>query len=35
VEREDRQLGRSGSGMWKVSTLKVVAPAYVDYGPMG
>jgi hypothetical protein len=26
VERGDRRLGRSGSGMWKASTLKAVAP---------
>jgi hypothetical protein len=35
VERGDHQLGRSGSGMCKASIFKVVAPAYVDYGPMG
>jgi hypothetical protein len=27
---EGRRLGRSGSGMWKASTSKVVAPACVD-----
>jgi hypothetical protein len=26
VERKDRQLGRSGSGVWKADTFKVVAP---------
>jgi hypothetical protein len=26
VESEDRWLGRSGSGTWKVDTFKVVAP---------
>jgi hypothetical protein len=35
VERGDHRLGRSGSGMWKVNTFKVVAPACVGYGPMG
>jgi hypothetical protein len=30
VKRGDRRLGRSKSGMWKVDTLKVVAPACVD-----
>jgi hypothetical protein len=27
---EDRQLGRSGSVMWKDGTSKIVAPAYVS-----
>jgi hypothetical protein len=27
---EDHRLGRSGSGMWKVGTIKVVAPACVS-----
>jgi hypothetical protein len=30
VESGDSLLGRSGSGMWKVSISKVVAPACVD-----
>jgi hypothetical protein len=29
VESGDRRLGRSGSGMWKAGTSKVVALAYV------
>jgi hypothetical protein len=29
MESGDRWLGRSGSGMWKVGTSKVVAPACV------
>jgi hypothetical protein len=28
VESGDRWLGRSGSGMWKAATFKVVAPTY-------
>jgi hypothetical protein len=32
---KDYWLGRSVSGMWKVSTSKVVAPACVGEGPMG
>jgi hypothetical protein len=35
VERGDRQLERLRSGMWQVDTSKVIAPAYVDLGPMG
>jgi hypothetical protein len=34
-KEEDRQLGRSGSVMWKVGTSKVVALACVSYGLMG
>jgi hypothetical protein len=29
VKSEDRRLGRSGSGMWKADTSKVVAAACV------
>jgi hypothetical protein len=29
VKSGDHRLGRSGSGVWKAGTSKVVAPAYV------
>jgi hypothetical protein len=32
---EEHRLGRSGSVMWQAGTSKVVAPAWVSYGPMG
>jgi hypothetical protein len=35
VESGDRQLGRSGSGMWQAGTSKAIAPACVGYGPIG
>jgi hypothetical protein len=35
VESGDHWLGRSGSGLWKASTAKVVTPACVSYGLMG
>jgi hypothetical protein len=35
VERGDCRLIRSGSGMWKAGTFKVVALACVVYGSMG
>jgi hypothetical protein len=35
VETGDRRLGRSGSGMWKAGTSKVVAPTCVGSRLMG
>jgi hypothetical protein len=35
VETGDRQLGRSGSGMWKAGTSNVVAPTCVGSRLMG
>jgi hypothetical protein len=32
---EDRQLGRSRSGLWQAGTSKVVATTCFGYGPMG